>query len=134
MPGHQADRARLIRVFWGNAGMKIFKIGCIVYCILYLLTTFVATWNVENAMARDFKKWTQIRKRWDPGYPTFTVKADPTIIPFVVKVKHGALAAPLAGRWYSSYYFWFFGFRYELARKTIAISQHFERWPGQEIA
>ncbi len=102
--------------------MKAFKIACIVYCLLYLIMTFVGTRQIERAMTRDFLAWKASRDPWDPGYPTFYVHAESTPLVFILKVHHGSQIAALAGAGHVSSYFWFFGFRFELTRRTIWVS------------
>jgi len=102
--------------------MRAFKIACIVYCALYLIMTFIATWDIQHSMTRDFLAWKANRKHWDPGFPTFHVQADATLVPFIIKVKHSASLAPLAGRGYTSYYFWFFGFKKVLSERQTMVS------------
>lgn len=84
--------------------------------------TFIATWEIEHSMTKDFLAWKASRKKWDVGYPTFNVQADPTLIPFIIKVRHGAQMAPLVGAGFTSYYFWFFGLKKELSSEKKVIS------------
>lgn len=102
--------------------MRTFKSVCILYCILYIIMTFIATWDIERSMTINYQTWKLSRKHWDPGFPTFHVQADATLIPFIIKVKHGSSVARLAGASYTSYCLWFFGFKVLLSQKITTIS------------
>ncbi len=102
--------------------MKAFKIACITYCVLYVLTTFVGTWDIEHAMTQEFLAWKDKRHNWDPGYPSFYVHAESTPLIFLIKVKHGVQIAPLAGAGHTSYYLWFFGYKKPLTTSQEWVS------------
>ena len=96
----------------------------IIYLLLLLLTQSIGSRQIENNIINKFESIEVLKGRRGEfiALPWYNVKNHLTVLPFIICIEEGYVAAPLAGEGENIYYLWFLGFYYKLVSYNYWIT------------